>query len=233
MEHILVVDDEAHIGELLNYNLSAAGYRVTVAETGEEALQLIAKELPDLILLDLMLPGIDGLEVCRRLKANPVTRPVPIIMLTARSEEMDKVVGLELGADDYVTKPFGVRELVARVKAMLRRVANTQPEPTEQRVREGGLFIDPERYEVRLDGKRLDLTPKEFELIKLMAGSKGRVWTREQLLDQVWGYDYFGETRTVDVHIRHLRQKLGDVGERFIKTVRGVGYHWVYREDES
>ena len=226
MDTILVVDDERHILELVKYNLTAAGFHAVTAETGEEALKLVAASLPDLILLDVMLPGIDGLEVCRRLRANPTTAGIPVIMLTALGDESDKVVGLELGADDYITKPFSVREMIARVKARLRRPMGEPqkplPEPGE------GLVIDEARHQVFLNGAQVDVTNKEFQLLRLLAGGD-RVWTREQLLDRVWGYDYYGESRTVDVHIRHLRQKLGDANGEYIKTVRGVGYRWAYK----
>ena len=177
-----------------------------------------------------MLPGIDGLEVCRRLKGDRTTSNIPIIMLTARGDEVDKILGLELGADDYITKPFSVRELAARVKSLLRRVA-PQQESEPQTLRAGDIMIDITNYEAFKGGEKLSLTLKEFELLKVLVLSRGKVLTRDFLLDRIWGYEYYGETRTVDVHIRHLRQKLGE--EPYIETVRGVGYRFVDREQEA
>ena len=223
---ILAVDDEVHILELISFNLKAAGYHVVTALTGEEALKRCEVEKPSLVLLDIMLPGIDGLEVCRRLKGDRTTSNIPIIMLTARGDEVDKILGLELGADDYITKPFSVRELAARVKSLLRRVA-PQQESEPQTLRAG----DITNYEAFKGGEKLSLTLKEFELLKVLVLSRGKVLTRDFLLDRIWGYEYYGETRTVDVHIRHLRQKLGE--EPYIETVRGVGYRFVDREQEA
>ncbi len=220
-ELILAVDDEAPILELLSYNLEASGYRVVTASTGEDALVVCAHERPSLVLLDVMLPGIDGMEVCRRLKSASTSADIPIIMLTAKGDEVDTVLGLELGADDYVTKPFSVRELIARVKALLRRAA---PQTEEEDVLHvGSLTIDVGNYEAFRNGEKLYLTLKEFELLKLLVMSRGKVLTRDFLLDRIWGYEFYGETRTVDVHIRHIRQKLGD-DARYIETIRGVGY---------
>ena len=227
---ILAVDDEVHILELISFNLKAAGYHVVTALTGEEALKRCEVERPSLVLLDIMLPGIDGLEVCRRLKGDRMTSNIPIIMLTARGDEVDKILGLELGADDYITKPFSVRELGARVKALLRRVA-PQQESEPQTLRAGDIMIDITNYEAFKGGEKLSLTLKEFELLKVLVLSRGKVLTRDFLLDRIWGYEYYGETRTVDVHIRHLRQKLGE--EPYIETVRGVGYRFVDREQEA
>ena len=221
---ILAVDDEVHILELISFNLKAAGYHVVTALTGEEALKRCEVERPSLVLLDIMLPGIDGLEVCRRLKGDRMTSNIPIIMLTARGDEVDKILGLELGADDYITKPFSVRELAARVKSLLRRVA-PQQESEPQTLRSGDIMIDITNYEAFKGGEKLSLTLKEFELLKVLVLSRGKVLTRD------WGYEYYGETRTVDVHIRHLRQKLGE--EPYIETVRGVGYRFVDREQEA
>ena len=226
---ILAVDDEVHILELISFNLKAAGYHVVTALTGEEALKRCEVERPSLVLLDIMLPGIDGLEVCRRLKGDRATSNIPIIMLTARGDEVDKILGLELGADDYITKPFSVRELAARVKSLLRRVA-PQQESEPQTLRSGDIMIDITNYEAFKGGEKLSLTLKEFELLKVLVLSRGKVLTRDFLLDRIWGYEYYGETRTVDVHIRHLRQKLGE--EPYIETVRGVGYRFVDREQE-
>lgn len=227
---ILAVDDEVHILELISFNLKAAGYHVVTALTGEEALKRCEVEKPSLVLLDIMLPGIDGLEVCRRLKGDRTTSNIPIIMLTARGDEVDKILGLELGADDYITKPFSVRELAARVKSLLRRVA-PQQESEPQTLRAGDIMIDITNYEAFKGGEKLSLTLKEFELLKVLVLSRGKVLTRDFLLDRIWGYEYYGETRTVDVHIRHLRQKLGE--ESYIETVRGVGYRFVDREQEA
>ena len=227
---ILAVDDEVHILELISFNLKAAGYHVVTALTGEEALKRCEVERPSLVLLDIMLPGIDGLEVCRRLKGDRMTSNIPIIMLTARGDEVDKILGLELGADDYITKPFSVRELAARVKSLLRRVA-PQQESEPQTLRSGDIMIDITNYEAFKGGEMLSLTLKEFELLKVLVLSRGKVLTRDFLLDRIWGYEYYGETRTVDVHIRHLRQKLGE--EPYIETVRGVGYRFVDREQEA
>ena len=227
---ILAVDDEVHILELISFNLKAAGYHVVTALTGEEALKRCEVEKPSLVLLDIMLPGIDGLEVCRRLKGDRTTSNIPIIMLTARGDEVDKILGLELGADDYITKPFSVRELAARVKSLLRRVA-PQQESEPQTLRAGDIMIDITNYEAFKGGEKLSLTLKEFELLKVLVLSRGKVLTRDFLLDRIWGYEYYGETRTVDVHIRHLRQKLGE--DPYIETVRGVGYRFVDREQEA
>lgn len=226
-ETILVVDDEAHILELIRFNLESAGYRVELAEDGEAALKFCQQQVPDLIILDIMLPGIDGLEVCKRLRISNATAKVPIIMLTAKGEEIDKVVGLEIGADDYITKPFSIRELMARVKAILRRAESADPEP--KLIKAGDLTIDTSRYEVYKNGEKLDFTLKEFELLKLLVLNQGKVLSRDYLLDQVWGYEYFGETRTVDVHIRHIRQKLDDNADasNYIETIRGVGYKFI------
>ncbi|MBP2644596.1 MAG: phoP [Firmicutes bacterium] len=223
--HILIVDDEASIRELVKFNLVKAGYEVSEAADGLAVLSM-AKARPELIILDLMLPGMDGLEVCRALKGDRTTAGIPIIMLTARDEEFDKVVGLELGADDYLTKPFSPRELVARVKAVLRRSRQTALPEGELII--GRLRLNFSRYDVFLGEEKLELTPKEYELLKLLVTNTGKVFTREQLLEKVWGYEYFGDTRTVDVHIRHLRAKLepeAAVADS-IETVRGVGYRF-------
>ena len=226
---ILAVDDEVHILELISFNLKAAGYHVVTALTGEEALKRCEVERPSLVLLDIMLPGIDGLEVCRRLKGDRMTSNIPIIMLTARGDEVDKILGLELGADDYITKPFSVRELAARVKSLLRRVA-PQQESEPQTLRSGDIMIDITNYEAFKGGEKLSLTLKEFELLKVLVLSRGKVLTRDFLLDRIWGYEYYGETRTVDVHIRHIRQKLGD-DAHYIETIRGVGYKFNDRQE--
>jgi DNA-binding response OmpR family regulator len=220
-ETILVVDDEANIIELARMYLQNEGYVVESARDGKEALTKIKSLQPALVVLDLMLPEVDGWEVCRKVRADS---DVPIIMLTARSDDVDKIVGLELGADDYLTKPFNPRELVARVRAVLRRyeksAASTQP------VHLGQVTIDPQRREVTVGGQKLDLRTKEFDLLWALAEHRGIVLSRDQLLDLAWGYDYYGETRTVDVHIAHLRDKL-EGSDVVIETVWGVGYKLV------
>jgi len=221
-ETILVVDDEPHIVELAALYLRNDGYQVVTASDGEQALAQIATAHPALLILDLMLPEIDGWEVCRRVRA---TSRLPIIMLTARSDDVDKIVGLELGADDYLTKPFNPRELVARVKAVLRRFGPPPAQPGEV-LQAGPLTIDPGRREARLNGQLLDLRAKEFDLLRVLVEHKGMVLSREQLLDLAWGFDFYGETRTVDVHIAHLRQSLG-AGPLAIETVWSVGYKLV------
>ncbi|MDD4337779.1 MAG: response regulator transcription factor [Firmicutes bacterium] len=228
LRKVLVVDDEASIVELIRFNLEKEGYEVVEAYDGVEALRVVRAESPDLIILDLMLPGIDGIEVCQAVRRES---SVPIIMLTAKGEEFDKVLGLSVGADDYVTKPFSIRELVARVKAVLRRQnmnLECEGEPTCARIRTGDLVIDPDTYQVQVRGKSMDFTPKEFELLYLLASNSGRVLTRELILEKVWGYAYPGSTRTVDVHIRRLRQKIeeDDSNPVYIQTVHGVGYRF-------
>ncbi len=226
--NIFLVEDETHIQQLIQYNLEASGFLVSAFGSGEELLRQCGSVIPDLFILDLMLPGIDGLEICRRIRNDARMRLIPIIMLTARSEEFDRVLGLELGADDYITKPFSVRELVARVKALFRRSEATQPMEGET-IRAGELVLDPSRHEAYKQETRLELTLKEFELLKILMQNRGKVLTRDLLLEKVWGFDYFGETRTVDVHIRYLRQKIEDDDAKplYIETVRGVGYRFV------
>ncbi|WP_027717350.1 response regulator transcription factor [Desulfovirgula thermocuniculi] len=228
MAKILVVDDEEHIVELIRFNLEREGYQVIAARDGHGALELARSQLPDLIVLDIMLPGQDGLAVCRALQQDEHTRQIPIIMVSARGEEVDRVLGLEMGADDYLTKPFSPRELVARVKARLRRASGGKKERSAGKLVRGRLVIDQERFMVTVDGIRQDLTPKEFELLRLLASEPGKVFTREYLLEQIWGYDYTGDSRTVDVHIRHIRQKFEQLpgSPQFIETVRGVGYRF-------
>lgn len=222
---ILVVDDEEHIVELIKFNLEKNGYKVVTAFNGNDAIKLASDEKPDLIVLDLMLPGIDGIEICKILKRDENTEKIPIIMLTARGEETDKILGLELGADDYVTKPFSVKELIARIKAVLRRSSEVNKKQ-ESIIKIRDIVIDTEKHEVTKNGKTLELTLKEFEVLKILALNKGKVLSRDFLLDEVWGYDYYGETRTVDVHIRHLRRKIEDDDKdpKYIETIRGVGY---------
>jgi DNA-binding response OmpR family regulator len=224
-EKILVVDDEEHIIELVELYLSKEGYQVVKATDGDEAVEKFTVEKPDLLVLDIMLPGRDGLDVLREVRK---TSQVPVIMLTARESEVDKVVGLELGADDYLTKPFSPRELVARVKAVLRRSKPAAAEAVEV-VERDGLSIDTQRRQVQVEGRgAVELTAKEFDLLLVLASNPGIVLTRERLMEKVWGYEYIGDTRTVDVYIRHLREKLADNADspRFIQTVRGVGYRF-------
>lgn len=225
-EKILVVDDEPNIRGLVCYNLNQAGYTTIEAEDGFSALAVAKRERPDLIVLDLMLPGKDGLEVCCILKSQKETTGIAVIMLTAKADEVDKVLGLELGADDYLTKPFSPRELSARVKAVLRRA---QKEPIEGgQLAVGRLKFNLSGYEAYIDNEKIELTPKEYELLKLLVSGIGRAFTREELLEKVWGYEYYGDTRTVDVHVRHLRMKVAMAPEivEAIETVRGVGYRF-------
>ena len=221
-ERILVVDDEPNIVELAKMYLEQEGYRVESASDGAQALELIQAQEPALVVLDLMLPEVDGFEVCRQTRASS---DVPIIMLTARDEDVDKIVGLELGADDYLTKPFNPRELVARIKAILRR-ANSSPRPNAKPIHLSDLSIDPARREVTVSGEQIQLRAKEFDLLLAFAENKGFVLSREQLLDLAWGYDFYGQTRTVDVHVAHLRKRIKDSAVQ-IETVTGVGYKLV------
>ncbi|WP_088228538.1 response regulator transcription factor [Desulfosporosinus sp. FKB] len=226
MATILVVDDEEPIQELLRFNLEKEGYQVRVAKDGPEALVSIEKEQPDLLVLDVMLPGMDGLEVCRRLRLNTKFQQIPIIMLTAKGEEIDKVLGLELGADDYMTKPFSPRELLARIKARLRRI--NVPEDSEAIIVRGELRIDINGFRVLIRGEEVELTPKEFELLRVFAAHPGKVYSRDELLERIWGYEYHGDTRTVDVHVRHLRLKIerDPSNPEYIETLRGIGYRF-------
>ena len=229
MARVLVVDDEATLVDTIRYNLRREGYDVHVAGDGNEALRLARASTPDLVVLDLMLPGIDGLEVCRQLRREST---VPILMLTAKDDEVDKIVGLEVGADDYMTKPFSMRELLARIRAMLRRSRMAQQASeadTDRAARSADLEADPLQRRVTLGERSLQLKPKEFDLLLYLMQQRGRVLTRDQLLEKVWGYTFVGDTRTVDVHIRWLREKIEeDPGSpRRIETVRGVGYRFV------
>lgn len=221
---ILVVDDERPIAEILKYNLENEGFEVVLAYDGEEALERVEQEAPDLILLDIMLPKKDGFAVCREIRAR---KDIPIIMLTARETEVDKVLGLELGADDYVTKPFSAREVSARVKAILRRTRISGRE-VKKELRYGDLVVDLDAVQVFNRGEAVELTPKEFSLLLVLIQKPGHVFNRQQLLDQVWGYDYFGDERTVDVTIRRLREKLelNPAKPEYIHTKRGVGYYF-------
>ena len=224
MPNILIVDDEPNIIELAKLYLEREGFKVEGVSTGKDALTRQETGKPDLIVLDLMLPDIDGFDVCRRIRAKS---NVPILMLTARKEDVDKIIGLELGADDYLTKPFNPRELVARVKAILRR--NQSPTKPSSTLSLGKLTIDTARHEVTIDGKPVSLRTKEFALLVTMAQNSGIVFSREKLLEMVWGYDYYGETRTVDVHINHLRDKIAGSGVD-IETLRGSGYKMIATE---
>jgi two-component system alkaline phosphatase synthesis response regulator PhoP len=222
---ILVVDDEKNILELIRFNLELNQFDVITATDGEEALSIINAEADiDLIILDLMLPNIDGIEVCKVLKRNERTKDIPVIMLTAKGTETDKIFGLEIGADDYVTKPFSVKELTARVKAQLRRSDSKKQD--EDIIVVKSMTINKKQHSVFINNQQIILTLKEYEVLRLLAENKGKVYTRDQLLNQVWGYDYFGETRTVDVHIRHIRKKIEehDSSNEYIETIRGVGY---------
>jgi two-component system alkaline phosphatase synthesis response regulator PhoP len=218
---IFLIEDEKDIRDLLELYLKREGYGVQSAKDGEAGLQRIAKERFDLILLDLMLPHMDGLEVCRILRSQPQTADLPVIMLTAKAEEADRIVGLELGADDYITKPFSPREVVARVKALFRRLEKSKAK--EMRYEYGGIRLDPSRHEVSYKKKVQNLTAKEFKLLEYLMVNKGRVLSRDHLLNEVWGYDYFGTTRTVDVHVAHLRQKFPILNKSLL-SVKGLGY---------
>lgn len=224
-EKILIVDDEEHIRELIKFNLENNGYKTICAADGIEALKIAKKEMPQLILLDLMLPGMDGYDVCKEIRKDNSISNTPVIMITAKSEELDKILGLELGADDYLTKPFSIRELIARAKAVLRR---TKQQNIEKIFKFGNNSIDFDKHEVIRNEEKVDLTLKEFELLEVLIKNKGRVMTRDFLLDKVWGYEYIGETRTVDVHIRHLRKKIedDDKNPKYIETIRGIGYRF-------
>ncbi|HLA00272.1 MAG TPA: response regulator [Thermodesulfovibrionales bacterium] len=224
LKHILVVDDEADLVELISYNLKKEGFSVDSAMDGETALSKIKKGRYDLVVLDLMLPGIQGMELCRILRSDPKTETLPIIMLTAKGEEVDKILGLEMGADDYITKPFSPRELVARVKAVLRR--SLEKPSAEKVLKIGELVIDRERYTLTIKGKPVKLSATEFKLLLFLAERKGKVFNREQLLDAVWSDEAFVEPRTVDVHIRRLRSQIEEypAHPRYIKTLRGIGY---------
>lgn len=227
---VLIVDDEEHIVELLKFNLINSGYEVIVCNNGIDAVEITKEERPDLILLDLMLPEMDGYDVCKCVKGAKETSDTAIIMLTAKDEELDKILGLELGADDYITKPFSIRELLARVKAVLRRsnVSSVKRVELTDRFKAGKLEVNFERREVFVDNVKVELTLKEFELLEILIKNKGKILKRELLLDKIWGYEYIGETRTVDVHIRYLRKKIeeDDKKPKFIETIRGVGYRF-------
>ena len=217
---VLIVDDEINILELLRFNLQSEGYEVDTAADGENALILFNKNAYDLIILDRMLPGIDGCAVLKKIREK--SKDIPVMLLTAKSEEFDKVFGFDAGADDYVTKPFGMAELKARVRALLKRNVKESPKEEENFIF-NNLLIDYQNYKVYIENEKIPLTLKEFELLKLLTQNKTKVFSRENILDKIWGYEYYGETRTVDVHIRTLRKKLGSFSQ-YIKTVHGVGY---------
>lgn len=220
---ILIVEDEADIADLISYNLKRAGFDVELSQNGRTAQTLAQKRMPELILLDLMLPDMDGTDICKDLKADERTKRIPIIMVTAKGEEIDRVLGLELGADDYIVKPFSPREMVLRVKAVLKR--NTPPEPERKVLAARNIQIDVDRHSVLVNGAPATLTVTEFNLLHTLMKNRGRVLTREMLLDQVWGYHFEGYARTVDTHVKRLRQKLDDAGQS-IETVRGLGYRF-------
>jgi len=225
--HVLIVDDERDLVRLLEFNLQQAGFETAVAYGGEEALQKMRQRVPDLVVLDLMLPDIPGTEVCRQIKASPRTRHVPVLMLTARTDEVDRVVGFEVGADDFVTKPFSVRELVLRVRAILRRGGGAEADQEREQV--WPIRVDPAAHRAYVDGEEIALTALEFKLLTTFMSRLGRVQTRESLLQDVWGVSSDLQTRTVDTHVKRLREKLG-TGRDLIETVRGIGYRMVEPE---
>ncbi|MFW5961964.1 MAG: winged helix-turn-helix domain-containing protein [bacterium] len=229
MEKILVVEDEKNIRELIKFNLENAGYEVVTAADGRVALDELSAEI-DLVVLDLMLPEVDGMEVCRQMRGDQDLRQIPIVMLTAKGEEVERILGLEMGADDYMTKPFSPRELVARIKAIFRRIKESQVDNEKLKdeiIDLGKLKLDIPRHEVIYENEKIILTPKEFELLRYLIINQGRVLSRDLLLEKIWGYEYAGDTRTVDVHIRRLRKK---IEADYIATVRGVGYKFVKME---
>lgn len=227
---VVLIEDEPDIAEVIEYNLSREGYKVFLAYNGLEGLETVKRERPDVVLLDLMLPELDGIEICRRIRENPMTRSLPIIMVTAKGEESDVVLGLELGADDYVTKPFSPRELVARIKAVLRRGSGGKQWSGRERIARKGLVIDVERHEVCIEGDIVNVTATEFRILHLLASHPGRVFAREQILSQVFDVGTFVVARNVDVHIRGLRKKMGTLRD-LIETIRGVGYR--FRDEEG
>ncbi|MCF8010243.1 MAG: response regulator transcription factor [Clostridiales bacterium] len=233
-QKVLIVDDEESIVRLLSFNLEKEGFVMLFAYNGEDALSIISEKEPDLVILDIMLPQIDGFEVCRRIRQQ--NKPIAVIMLTAKDQEIDTVLGLELGADDYIVKPFSPRELVARVRAVLRRTktkAVDKIQEPDEITKIGNLTIDSAKYEITVDDRPVELTPKEFELLDFMVRNAGRVMSRDALLDNIWGYTYTGDTRIVDVHMSHLREKIekNPRSPVFLKTVRGVGYKFKKQEN--
>lgn len=231
LKKVLIVDDEINILELLEFNLKKSGFEVLKAENGIRAIDICNKSRPDIVILDLMLPDLDGIEVCKKLRLNKETQYIPIIMLTAKSDEIDKIIGLEMGADDYVTKPFSVRELTARIKTVLRRSDKSHEQQLNDanKITIKDISIDVEKFEAYKDEERLELTLKEFQLLELLIRNCGKVLKRDYLLEAIWGYQYMGETRTVDVHIRNLRKKLNDDDKepKYIETIRGIGYKFI------
>ncbi|MBI1822340.1 MAG: response regulator transcription factor [Nitrospirae bacterium] len=219
-QHILTIEDEPDIAHLIKLYLEKEGFRVIHISDGARGLSEVLRLKPNLLILDLMLPGMDGLEICKKIRERPETRTLPVLMLTAKGEEVDKILGLEFGADDYLTKPFSPREMVARVKALLRR---TNPSEPAAALKYGSLTLDPLRHEVRVNHEEVSLTSKEFGLLEILLKNRGRVQTRDSLLNQVWGYDYFGTTRTVDVHIGRIREKIPLLSEAIV-TVKSLGY---------
>ncbi len=227
-EKILIADDDKNICELLRLYLAKEGYETLIANDGEAAVASFERDKPDLVLLDIMMPGLDGWEVCKRIRAAGQT---PVIMLTARGETFDKVLGLELGADDYIVKPFDSKEVLARIKAVLRRCAPADAAPDDGVIRFDKLSVDLTRYELKVDGRVVDTPPKELELLYYLASHPNRVFTRDQLLDEVWGFDYYGDSRTIDVHVKRLREKLENASDQWsLKTVWGVGYKFEVKE---
>ena len=224
-EKVLIIDDEMHIVELLRFNLETSGYKTIYSYDGFDGFIKAKEEKPDLILLDWMLPNISGIEVLKKIRQDADLKKIPVIMLTAKNMEDDKVEGLEIGADDYITKPFSIKELLARITSVMRRYGMNTGRESEELIA-GNLKLNLTKHEVKINDKKVDLTLKEFELLKLLLKNRGKVLSRNFLLDEIWGYEYYGETRTVDVHIRYLRKKLEEAGadEKYIETIRGVGY---------
>lgn len=224
-EKVLIIDDEMHIVELLRFNLEISGYKTIYSYDGFDGFIKAKEEKPDLILLDWMLPNISGIEVLNKIRQDADLKKIPVIMLTAKNMEDDKVEGLEVGADDYITKPFSIKELLARITSVMRRYGMNTGKESEE-LTAGNLKLNLTKHEVKINDKKVDLTLKEFELLKLLLKNRGKVLSRNFLLDEIWGYEYYGETRTVDVHIRYLRKKLEEAGadEKYIETIRGVGY---------
>lgn len=222
---VLIIDDEMHIVELLRFNLETSGYKTIYSYDGFDGFIKAKEEKPDLILLDWMLPNISGIEVLKKIRQDADLKKIPVIMLTAKNMEDDKVEGLEVGADDYITKPFSIKELLARITSVMRRYGMNTGKESEE-LTAGNLKLNLTKHEVKINDKKVDLTLKEFELLKLLLKNRGKVLSRNFLLDEIWGYEYYGETRTVDVHIRYLRKKLEEAGadEKYIETIRGVGY---------
>jgi len=227
MKSILVIDDEKDIVESIEYNLSKEGYKVSKSYDGMNGLEAVHKKMPDIVILDLMLPGMTGIEVCKAMRSDPKTASIPVIMLTAKGEEADKIVGLEVGADDYMTKPFSIRELAARIKAVLKR--SGKKEEPKACLKFPNLEIDSEQHIVKASNKEIDLTAKEFMLLEYLASNPEKVFSRDRLLDTVWGIDAAIETRTVDVHMRRLREKLGK-SSKYLKTLHGVGYKFSLKD---